>query len=144
MAGRLFPGKSGSGKSTLASLAPFRKVLSDELVAAVPAPHGFALCGTPFWGSFVRGVSTGRYSLDATYFLERKKKEQLEQIRPADAVTRLLECVLCFVDDEGRMKRILQTGVRLARSAPCFRFSFKAKNRAYKDLAIQFQKAEKS
>ena len=141
---RFFPGASGSGKSTLASIAPRRRVLSDELVAVIQAPHGFELCGTPFWGSFVRGVNVDQEALRAVYFLERGRKEILEHLPPAEAVSRLLGCVLCFVDDEAGTRRILQTAIRIARSVPCARLSFDVKKTSYKKLVKRLELAERT
>lgn len=140
---RLFPGRSESGKSTLASLSPRRRVLSDELVAVVPAGRGFVQCGTPFWGSFARGTSTERRPVRNIYFLQRRKRESIRDITPAEAVTRLMECILCFVDTPERGKTLLRAASKLVTSAPCRVLSYDVDKTPYRALDRRLREAER-
>ena len=121
---RLFPGRSDAGKTTLASLAPKRSVLSDEIVAVIPTPKGFVLQATPFWGSFRRGTNTDRKALRAIFFLHRKRKERIEPITSSEALIRILECLLCFRDDDARAGMLLKICADLVQSVPVFTLSY--------------------
>ena len=128
--GRLFPGVSDADKSTLARLAPPGSVLSDELVAVV-RPH---LHGTPFWGSYARGTNTDRRRLEAILFLDRHRAECVRAISAPDALARLLECVVCFRDDECRARWMLAEAARVVGSVSCFTLSYDARKTGYREL----------
>lgn len=131
---RLFPGVTGAGKTTLASLVPKGEVLSDEITAVVPAGSGFDLCATPFWGSFARGTSRERHPLEAIYFLEREEAERIASVVAADAAGKLLECVLCFVDDDDRARRMLDAAARIVTRVPAWSLSYDANRTRWPEL----------
>lgn len=144
LGGRLFPGKSGAGKSTLASLAPRRRVLSDEVSAVVPAPRGFFLCGTPFWGSFVRGTNRERNPLRAIYVLKRRKREEIRALDKAEAAMRLLECALGFREDDEQNRRLLEIAARVVSAVPCFALSYDARSMVWRELNERLRRCEAS
>ncbi len=139
---RLFPGRSDAGKSTLSSLAPKGRVLSDEIVAVLPTRRGFDLCATPFWGSFRRGTSTDRKALRTIFFLHRRKRERIDRIDSAEALTRLLECVLCFRDDHARGARLLEIAGKVVSSVPTFTLSYDAFSTRFAELEDRLVRAE--
>ena len=121
---RLFPGRSDAGKTTLASLAPKQSVLSDEIVAVLPTVKGFVLHATPFWGSFRRGTNTDRKPLRAIFFLHRRRKERIDRVTSSEALMRILECLLCFCDDDARAELLLKICSNLVQSVPVFTLSY--------------------
>ena len=129
--GWMFPGPTMAGKSTLARLAPRKRVLTDELVAVTP---GFTLRATPFWGSFVRGTSTRSHPMRALFFLRRRKREAIQPITPSVAASRLLECALCFSDEEDGSRRLLRSAVKIVRAVPCFWLSYDVKKTGFREL----------
>ena len=131
---RLFPGRSDAGKTTLASLAPKRSVLSDEIVAVLPSHKGFVLHATPFWGSFRRGTNTDRKAIRAIFFLHRKRKERIDRITSSEALMRILECLLCFRDDDARAGMLLKICADLVQSVPVFTLSYNAFSTGYQTL----------
>ncbi len=142
--GRLFPGKTDAGKTTLASLAGASRVLSDELPAVVPARSGFDLFGTPFWGSFVRGTNLERRRLRSVFFLDRHRREWIRRIDAADAAVRLLECVLCFLDEDARARNFLSSAARVVSSVPCFALSYDATRTGWRELSRRLDEADPS
>lgn len=141
---RLFPGKSGAGKSTLAALAPRRRVLSDEVSAVVPVTDGFALCGTPFWGSFVRGTNRERHPLRSLYVLKRRKREGIRVLDKAEAAMRLLECTLCFREGGEQDRRLLENAARTVSAVPCFELSYDARSTDWSGLSERLRTCEAS
>jgi hypothetical protein len=69
----LFLGPDGSGKTSITEAsAGFCEVLSDDLVLVVREGEGYALCGVPFFGTFVSGRSRDQvHPLHAAWYLQR-------------------------------------------------------------------------
>jgi hypothetical protein len=99
--GVAFFGPSGAGKSTLVAVSP-HPVLSDEMVAIVPAGSGtaarggpFVLAGTGFWGTHGATVTpAGPFPLAALVELGRGPRLRIERLDPQTAVRRLIAAVL--------------------------------------------------
>lgn len=108
----IFPGPSGAGKTTLATKAGARRIGDD--VAAVAEGRVYA---TPFY-------SQTAYDGEASWPLEgigvlAKGRRALTPLSTAAAVSRLLETVIFFCDDEARAARLLSALSGCAASVPC-------------------------
>ncbi len=125
--GRLFPGVSGAGKSTLGLSVPPRRLLADELVGVT----GLKLHGTPFWGDFRAGRNNVSRRLEAIFFLDRRAPRGVRPVGKAEALGRLLGCVICF-DDDGRAGRVILDAVRACvDKAPPFVLSYDARKTGF-------------
>lgn len=124
--GRLLPGKSGAGKSTFGAKLGARAILSDELTGLVRRRGRWWVGGTPFWGNFTAGRVNRLAPLEAICFLDRRAPRGLRPVAPAEALIRLLECVLCFRDDDETATRVLRLCAAAVRAVPCVTLSYDA------------------
>lgn len=85
--GVAFSGPSGAGKSTVAEIsrAAGLTVLSDEMIAFVPAGVGRRFHGTPFWRGAPLAAPCG-----ALVFLEQAPRHRARRLSPAEALPRLM------------------------------------------------------
>jgi hypothetical protein len=111
-------GPSGAGKTTVARMVPPADVLSDEVVAVVPAGAGLTAHGTPFYGDL--GVSNPRSAPVAALARLRHGPDALEPLSTGAAASALLNSALFFCHSPqvtekvvGAATRIGQQGVRL-------------------------------
>lgn len=90
--GHLFVGPSGTGKSTVAGLSGKHRVLNDEMNLVDPdrSPSAAAplLVGTPFNG-FFPDKQPGQAPLASLLLLEHGPEHRIEEVAPAEAITRL-------------------------------------------------------
>jgi hypothetical protein len=126
--GFLLPGRSGAGKSTLGRKVPPARLLADELVGVLPG----RLWGTPFWGDFRAGRNDVSRRLEALLFLDRRAPRGVHPLGRAEALRRLLGCVVWF---EADATRVFRAAARVAASAPCFVLSYDARTTGFKKLA---------
>lgn len=98
--GVAFFGPSGAGKSTIAGTSP-HPVLSDEMVAIVPAPvvsgrpGSYGVAGTGFWGTLgQRAAPAGLFPLAALFELDRGPGTRTERLDSREATRRLIASVL--------------------------------------------------
>jgi hypothetical protein len=119
--GLLAPGPSGAGKTTLArKMEEPDHVLSDEVVAVHPDPHGgWRISGSPFWGEFARGgISLRSFPLAGVAFLEQTATARVERISAAEALLRALGCLICFERDPEAVERNLAIVTSLCADVP--------------------------
>jgi hypothetical protein len=118
-----FFGPSGAGKSTLAGLSP-HPVLSDELVAVVPAGGAFALETTGFWGTLGQGnAPSGTFPLAAVVELGKGSGFLLERVPPRAALRRLVGVAL-VPPGPPLWAATLEVLGRLAAAVPAYRMSW--------------------
>jgi hypothetical protein len=128
--GRLFPGLSGAGKSTLGRSTPPRRLLADELVGVSPG----RLHGTPFRGNFQRGRNNISRPLEAIVFLDRSALRGVWPLPKAEALARLLGCVLYFGDDAASGRKILRVARACVERVPTFALSYDAQKTGFRRL----------
>jgi len=118
-----FFGPSGAGKSTLASASP-HPVLSDELIAVVPAAGAFALETTGFWGTLGQGdAPPGAFPLAAVVELAKGEGFVLERV-PKHLALRRLVGVTLVPPGPPLWDAALEVLGRLAAAVPCYRMSW--------------------
>lgn len=121
----LFCGPSGSGKTTVARLSPDAILLSDELSIA-RISRGRAFCyGTPFWGELARAGEDRTAPLAGIYFLRKGGRHAVEEIRPRQALERLLPNVLFFASEGDLTAGVFRIAADLVEAVPCFDLSFR-------------------
>lgn len=128
--GWLFPGPSGAGKSTLGRAAPRDRLLADELVGVREG----RLYSTPFWGDFRPGRNNGDRRLEGVFFLDRRARRGARRLGRAEALVRLLGCVLYFADDAPVAMRLLARARRLVERVPSFTLSYDARRWGFREV----------
>lgn len=128
--GVLLPGRSGAGKTTFGRKVPRPRLLSDELVGVL----GGRLHATPFWGEFRAGRNSGSRKLRLVAFPDRRAPRGRAPLARAEALTRLLECVVCYDDGEAAARRAILLAARCVKSVPCVTLSYDARRTAWREL----------
>lgn len=136
--GRLVPGKSGAGKSTFGRLLGPRELLSDELVG-VTRRDGWRVWGTPFRGTLEAPGTSRSEPLEAIVFLDRHARRGLRRLPPADALVRLLRCVICFSESDAA--RVLAFCAAAVRARPAFLLSYDAGSTSPRELGALLRRA---
>ncbi|MBI2901555.1 MAG: hypothetical protein HYY17_15335 [Planctomycetes bacterium] len=131
---RLLPGRSGAGKSTFGATLGSHAILSDELTGLVRRRGRWSVWGTPFWGNFTPGIVNRGEPLEAIVFLDRRAERGVHPLPAAEALVRLLECVLCFRDDPEEARRVLDLCAGAVRAVPCLRLSYDARSTPREEL----------
>lgn len=135
--GWLFPGPTGAGKSTLGRSVPSRRLLGDELVGVV----GGWIYGTPFRGNFRVGRNGARRPLEAVFFLDRAAPRGVRAVPKAEALARLLRCVLFFGEDAASGGRILRAARACVERVPTFVLSYDAGETSFRSLERMIREA---
>lgn len=118
--GILLPGLSGAGKTTLARRVGPAYAVCDELNIVSRE----RLWSTPFWGLFVAGRILATLPLSAIFFLNRFRERGVRPVAKAEAVARLLECVLFFSDTHS--EEVFTRAAEIVRAVPAFELSYDA------------------
>lgn len=122
--GLMFPGVSGAGKSTLAANVGGEPVLTDEMVAVRQLDAVWHLFGTPFHGALEIPAQAGSHPLAAIVFPDRSLPSGVTQLRPSQALGRLLQTVVNYGDDPEMDRRMLAVAADLACDVPCYTLSY--------------------
>ena len=118
--GYLFLGVSGSGKSTIAAALPREYVFSDESTLCFKA-HGIPFLGpTPFTQAKNIRMRSEPAPLRRVLFLEKDKRNFLEDVSPGAAMVRILHNHIHFFSLFRRQEalRVFRAVEGMARSAP--------------------------
>ena len=134
--GWLFPGRSGAGKSTLGRSTPRGRLLADELVGV----RGRTLMSTPFWGDFRAGVDNGTRRLEAVILLDRRAPRGVRPVPRSEALARILECALVFLDEPAAARSILAAARKVV-EAPTFVVSYDARRTPFAALETMIKEA---
>ena len=132
--GVVFFGPSGAGKSTLAGRSPW-PVLSDELVAIVPAGPAFRIRGTPF-----RKPAGGTRPameepvLRALVELDKGPAFALTELERREALRRLIGCAAVPAAPPVWSAALAVLGT-LARDVPCYRMAWSLEDPPFAPLA---------
>jgi hypothetical protein len=124
--GYLFVGRSGAGKSTIARRAgPGGAVSSDEISLVRPSGDGYQVYGTPFWGELAGSGENIAAPLAQICVLEQSGENRLEPLDRAEALRRILQCVLFFARDAENARAVLHAVERLITAVPVARLYFR-------------------
>jgi hypothetical protein len=121
----LFCGHSGSGKTTITRLSPDATLLSDELSIVRIVERQVRCYGTPFWGELARAGEDRAALLAGIYYLHHGSRHALGELRPKQALQRLLPNVLFFARDSDLTARVLSLAAELVEAVPCFTLAFR-------------------
>ena len=124
--GFIFPGVSGAGKSTLLRVSGGAPELSDETAVLTRAASEFEVHGTPFHGELAVAQTAAHGPLACMAFPDRTFSPGAHRLPAADALGRLLRCVVNYCDDDPCLDRqLLASSVDLVRSVPAFAVSLR-------------------
>lgn len=125
--GLIFPGKSGAGKSTLLEHLARREgqeLLSDDRIALRKTRATFTAYGTPWAGEQGAAVNK-KASLSGIYFLRHADTDKIVQLKPDEALERLLPVTSIPWYDGETMSKILLFCDDLLAHVPTFELHFK-------------------
>ena len=133
-AGFLFPGLSGAGKSTLVRTSGGDPILCDEISLVREAGGGFQVFGSPFQGDYKTATTAEARPLAAIAFPNREAPRGVRPLGAADALGRLMGCVLNYAQDPELDGQALDVAARLVAAVPCFELSFDPDRPVWDDL----------
>ena len=125
--GFIFPGKSGAGKSTLSRLFLGRDnigMLSDDRVVARKIKGRIEVFGTPWAGD--AGIAENKhFPLSGIFFIRHANENMIKEIKPKEAVERLMPVTSIPWYDEKIMPDILSFCEDLVFNIPAYELHFK-------------------
>lgn len=113
----VFPAHGGGGKTTTASKLPEAHVLSDDQVAVTREAGRWFAHALPFVGLWGRPTVPRSAPLAAVALLAKGDTESLRPLRPAEALARLLACVVQFLPG-APARRAFDTAAALVAEVP--------------------------
>jgi hypothetical protein len=140
--GFIFPGRSGAGKSTLSRQfidVPGMNFLSDDRVIIRKMENIFTAFGTPWPGD--AGIAENRgLPLSGVFFICHGDRNTIKEIRPGEAVKRLLPVTSVPWYDEKTMSDILSLCEELSMNVPAYELHFRP-DREVVDFLEKFMSA---
>jgi len=128
--GYIFPGRSGAGKSTLSRLFLGRdtaEMLSDDRIIIRKIDGKFKAFGTPWAGE--AGIAVNKsVNLSGIFFITQANSNRIEEIKPQNALERLLPVVSIPWYDKEVMIKILDFCEDLISDVPAYELFFKPDN----------------
>ncbi|HEX8141788.1 MAG TPA: hypothetical protein VF553_04275 [Pyrinomonadaceae bacterium] len=124
--GSLFVGQSGAGKTTIARLWERREgveILSDDRVVVRKVDGQFYMYGTP-WHGEARYSSPLRTPLRRLFFLRQGVRNELEELKRAEAAARLFACSFPTYHDTDALCYTLELFDQLTKEIACRELSF--------------------
>lgn len=125
--GYIFAGKSGAGKSTLSKQFAFRnnsEVLSDDRMIIRKMNNIFKTFGTPWPGEAEIAMNKG-VPLSGIFFLSHGSYNRIEEIKPQEALEKLLPVVSIPWYDKEVMTSILNFCEDIISNIPVYELFFK-------------------
>jgi hypothetical protein len=120
--GYIFPGKSGAGKSTLARLFLGREhveMLSDDRMVVRKIGSSFNVFGTP-WAGDAEIAENKNVPLSGIFFIHHADHNMIKEIKPQNAVERLMPVTSIPWYDEAIMSSILSFCEELVLNVPAY------------------------
>lgn len=125
--GYFFPGKSGAGKSTLSRQFLNRKnieMLSDDRIIIRKIDGKFKAFGTPWAGD--AGIAENKnFPLYGIFFIHHAEKNMIREIKPREAMEKLMPVTSIPWFDRDVMPQILNFCEELVSNIPAYQFYFK-------------------
>ena len=121
----LFSGLSEAGKTTIARLAPAdATLLTDEASYVRKVDGRYFAYGTPFAGELGAPGKNISAPVAALYLLKKAADNRIEEIRPAEAIQRLLRNILFFAHQPGMVRQVFEAACDFVAAVPVFELSF--------------------
>jgi hypothetical protein len=125
--GFIFPGRSGAGKSTLSRQFLNHKsigMLSDDRVVIRKINGDFKLFGTPWAGD--AGIAENKsFPLSRIFFINHSETNMIKDIKPKEAIERLMPVTSIPWYDEKKMSAILSFCEDLVFNVPAHELHFR-------------------
>lgn len=125
--GYFFPGKSGAGKSTLSRQfigQDNMEMLSDDRVAIRKIDNAFRVFGTPWAGD--AGIAENKsFPLYGIFFIHHAEKNMIREIKPREAIEKLMPVTSIPWFDRDVMPKILNFCEELVSNIPAYQLYFK-------------------
>jgi len=127
--GFLFAGRSGAGKSTLARNFASKgyEMLSDDRIVTRRINGSFRMFGTPWPGE--AGIALNKdLPLDGIFFIRHGTEHVIKELKPAEAVERLMPVTSIPWFDRKTMLSILSFCEDMTAHVPAYELSFRPDN----------------
>lgn len=125
--GYIFPGRSGTGKSTLSRLFLGRdtaEMLSDDRIIIRKIDGKFKAFGTPWAGD--AGIAENKsFPLYGIFFIHHAEKNMIREIKPREAIEKLMPVTSIPWFDRDVMPQILNFCEELVSNIPAYQLYFK-------------------
>lgn len=125
--GYIFPGRSGAGKSTLSRLFLGRdtaEMLSDDRIIIRKIDGKFKAFGTPWAGD--AGIAENKsFPLYGIFFIHHAEKNMIREIKPREAIEKLMPVTSIPWFDRDVMPQILNFCEELVSNIPAYQLYFK-------------------
>ncbi len=125
--GFVFPGVSGAGKSTLSYQFSGKKnitLLSDDRIVLRKIDDQFKAFGTP-WPGEARVALNKHFPLEGIFFIHHSKEDVIKELKPAEAVKRLMPVSSIPWYDRKAVTDILSFCEDLVSNIPAYELHFK-------------------
>lgn len=137
--GWIFAGKSGAGKSTLSNLlvkTPGSRFLSDDRIIIRKVSQEFLMYGTPWPGEAGYALNESA-PLKGIFFLSKGNKNTISELKPSDAIPRLMPVVSIPWYDREKVELMVTFCDDLMKKVPVYELSF-VPDEAIADMLISF------
>ena len=124
--GYIFPGKSGAGKSTIARQFAAHEhigMLSDDRIVVRKIDREFKAFGTP-WPGDAKIAANRSVPLSGLFFIHHGQKNVIKEIKPREAVEKLLPVVSVPWYDREIFPKVLSFCDDLVSQVPAYEFHF--------------------
>jgi hypothetical protein len=128
--GYIFPGRSGAGKSTLTLKFAEHKgfgILSDDRIAVRKIDKMFMSYGTPWAGEAAKAENKA-VPLAGIFFISHGKVNRIDELKPRQAMERLMPVTSIPWYDEKTMTKVLFLCEDMVSNVPAYDLSFKPDN----------------
>jgi hypothetical protein len=123
--GFLFTGPSGAGKSTLSEIiAPFSKVISDEIVVILPESNSFFFHSTPFGTRPQNLYSPIAVEIKKIYNLKKGIITKVEKLDNKQSLRTILSGISAFPTNDEGAHHLFDNALNILKIIPCFNLQF--------------------
>jgi hypothetical protein len=128
----VFMGHSGAGKSTMAALGEGAgaRVLSDDRTILAPSASGIEAWGTPWHGSYTRGLSESA-PVAGIFLLAHGTSDELHRLEPGRAFGEICVRLVQPTVHRGELEAGLGAAERIVATVPIWELRFRPTTAAY-------------
>lgn len=123
--GILFTGPSGAGKSTLSEMiAPFCKVISDEIVVILPGSNSYIFHSTPFGTRPQNFYEPIAAEIKKIYNLKKGITNEFVKLDKKQSLNTIMSGICAFPTSEESAQYIFNNALSVQKTIPCFNLQF--------------------